>query len=110
MAEEYNGKTVYTIETWSYKERQIGDYVDEEFVMDMLDLLPPACMRSECSQVGEPYSHRQDPETGKWRATYSTFKAVAGKYPNRIWEYCGNCFRGENVERGKDPVYVGNLL
>ena len=103
---EYNGKKVFEAREWGYKERAIGDLVTEEFVMDMLDMLPPVCMRSDCSQCGEPYSHRQDPDDGKWKPTFSTFKAVAGERPHRIFEYCGNCFAGENVERGKDPVYV----
>lgn len=101
----YNGKKVIPMAEFSYDSIKIGDYVEQEVVDEMLDALPPACMRADCSQIGEPYSHREDPDTGKWRATYATFKKVAGQYPNGIWEYCGHCFRGENVERGKDPVY-----
>ena len=68
----------------------------------IMDCLPPASMRSDCSQLGEPYSTRFDPESGNWRSTYATFKRVSGAFPNGIWQYCGHCFRGENVERGKD--------
>ena len=102
----YNGKKVWTEDEFSYETVKVGDYVEQAVVDNAMDLLPPACMRSDCSQVGEPYSHRQDPNTGKWRATYSTFKKVGGEWPNGIWQYCGTCFRGENEERGKDPVYV----
>ncbi len=102
----YNGKVVLTEDTFNYNTVQIGDYVEQAVVDEAMDMLPPACMRSDCSQLGEPYSHREDPETGKFRATYVTFKKVAGKWPNGIWQYCGHCFRGENVERGQDPVYV----
>ncbi len=101
----YEGKEVWTEETFSYQTVQVGDYVDQAVVDNAMDCLPPACMTSQCSQMGEPYSHREDPETGKWRATYATFKRVGGEWPNGIWQYCGHCFRGENVERGKDPVY-----
>ena len=103
----YNGKPVIKQEDFSYDSVKIGDYVEQAIVDDMLDCLPPACMRSNCSQMGEPYSERQDPETGKWRETYVTFKKVSGEWGkgNSIWEYCGHCFCGENVERGKDPVY-----
>lgn len=100
---EYNGKKVFDLEEWNYYNNAVGDYATDAVVDDMLDALPPACMRSDCSQLGEPYSHREDPESGKWRATYATFKRVA----KGVWEYCGHCFRGENVERGKDPCYVG---
>lgn len=99
----YNNKKVYTPANFSYSKAQIGDYVSEEIVKDAINCLPPACMRSDCSQLGEPYSHREDPDTGKWRATYATFKRVS----HNVWEYCGHCFRGENTERGKEPVYVG---
>ena len=101
----YEGKEVWTEETFSYQTVQVGDYVDQAVVDNAMDCLPPACMTSQCSQMGEPYSHREDPETGKWRATYATFKRGGGEGPNGIWQYCGHCFRGENVERGKDPVY-----
>lgn len=104
---KYNGEKVITQDEFSYNTIAIGDYVEQAIVDDMLDCLPPACMRAECSQLGEPYSQRQDPETGKWRNTYTTFKKVSGEWGkgNSIWEYCGHCFCGENVERGKDPVY-----
>lgn len=101
----YEGKEVWTEETFSYQTVQVGDYVDQAVVDNAMDCLPPACMTSQCSQMGEPYSHREDPETGEWKATYATFKKVGGEWPHGIWQYCGHCFRGENVERGKDPVY-----
>ena len=103
---EHNGKKVQTMDEFSYDKVQIGDYVDAEVVMEAMDCLPPAMMRLSCAQLGEPYSHREDPDTGKWRATYATFKAVTGNFIDGVWEYCGHCFRGETVERGKDPVYV----
>ena len=102
---QYNGKEVFTQDTFSYEDIEIGDYVEQAVVDDAMNMLPPACMRSSCSQVGEPYSHRQDPDTGKWRATYTTFKRVTSGNDG-IWEYCGHCFCGENEERGKDPVYI----
>lgn len=101
----YNGKEVWTQETFTFEKVQIGDYVDAGVVMDFMDLLPPACMRLGCAQIGEPYSHREDPSTGKWRATYGTFKCIEGDFCKGVWQYCGHCFYGETVERGKDPVY-----
>ncbi len=102
----YEGKEVWTEENFDYSKVKIGDYVEQAVVDNAMDCMPPACMSVNCSQMGEPYSHREDPNTGKWRATYATFKRVAGKWPDAIWQYCGHCFRGENVERGRDPVYV----
>lgn len=103
---KYNGKEVISIDKFSYDTAKTGDYVEQEVVDEAMDMLPPACMSANCFQLGEPYSHREDPDTGKWRATYATFKKVAGEYPNGIWEYCGHCFRGETIERGKNPCYV----
>lgn len=101
----YNGKAVWTQDTFAYSRVQVGDYVEQAVVDDAMDCLPPACMSNSCSQMGEPYSHREDPETGKWRPTFATFKKVAGTWPEGIWQYCGHCFCGETVERGKDPAY-----
>ena len=102
---EFNEKKLVTMEDWTDSFDRIcnvGDYVEEKIVDEMINCLPPACMRSDCMQCGEPYSHREDPNTGKWRATYSTFKKVT----NGIYEYCGHCFYGENVERGNEPIYI----
>lgn len=103
---EYEGKKVWIQDEFSFDNISVGDYVDQDVVDDLMDLLPPACMSANCSQIGEPYSHRQDPDTGAWKATYATFKKVHGHFPQGVWMYCGYCFRGENVERGSDPVYV----
>ena len=99
----YRGKAVLTRDTFDYSAANAGDYVEQDVVDDAMNCLPPACMGIACSQMGEPYSHREDPATGKWRATYATFKRCLDA-PD-VWEYCGHCFRGETVERGKDPVY-----
>ena len=90
-ARVYRGKEVLTQDTCDYSTVQIGDYVEQ------------AVVDAACFQMGEPYSHREDPDTGKWRATYATFKRCLDA--SGVWEYCGHCFQGETLERGKDPVY-----
>ena len=79
----YNGKKVWE-DDFEYSTAQVGDYVAQSVVDNAMDCLPPACMRADCSQMGEPYSHREDPDTGKWRPTFATFKRVAGEWPNGI--------------------------
>ncbi len=101
----FNNKPVLTPEEFNYATVKIGDYVSQEVVDDAMDCLPPACYCSRCSQMGEPYSHREDPNTGELRPTFATFTKVGGEWPNNIWEYRGHCFCGEIEERGKDPVY-----
>lgn len=98
-------QAVFTQENFNYSEAKIGDYVEQAVVDDAMDCLPPASMSARCAQMGEPYSHREDPETGRLRPTYYTFKRVAGEWPNGIWQFCGCCFQGETVPRGKDPIY-----
>lgn len=102
---EYCGRKVWTEDEFEYTKVKIGDLVSQEVVDNAMDILPPACMTNRCSQVGEPYSHREDPKTGKWRPTFPTFTRVGGEWPHGIWKYCGNCFLGEIEERGKDPIY-----
>ena len=110
----FNNKPVYDSDTFDYSTAKIGDYVHECVVDDAVNCLPPACMRMDCTQLGEPYSHREDETTGKWRPTYATFKRVGSigagadglEREIGVWEYCGHCFRGENVQRGKTPPVV----
>ena len=99
----HRGKEVLTQDTFDYSTTRVGDYVEQEVVDNAMNCLPPACMTSSCFQMGEPYSHREDPDTGSWRATYATIKRCLDA--SGVWEYCGHCFQGETVERGKDPVY-----
>lgn len=70
-----------------------GDLVDEAIVWEFLNCLPPVTNRRNLMQCGEPYSHEEDPETGRWRATYATFHRT-----EEGWVYCGNCFAGEIIE------------
>ena len=98
----YKGKEVVDREHYFGLDAcEIGDYFTEDMVNDFMDMLPPACWRSDCAQIGEPSSHRID-ENGNGKATYATFKRIA----EGIWEYCGDCFRGENVKHGKELPYV----
>lgn len=101
----FNGKPVWKQDDFTYEAVKVGDYVEQAIVDAAMDCVPPACMRADCSQMGEPYSARMDEKTGRWRDTYETFRKVGGEWPNGIWEYCGHCFRGETVERGIEPYH-----
>ena len=95
---------MFTREDFSFECIKVGMTVSEEVIDDLMNCMPPASYRSDCAQVGEPYGHREDPETGRWRPTYGTFKRSDKK--KEAWVFCGYCFRGENVVRGTDPVYA----
>ena len=101
----YQGKEVFTPDTFDYDKARVGDLVESADVMEAMNCLPPACMSQRCAQLGEPYSHREDAKTGKWRATYATFRCLSGGWNAGVWEYQGQCFRGETTERGKDTFY-----
>ena len=101
----HEGKPVFNRD-WYYgpDALYIGDLIEEDIVDDVINCLPPVCMRSDCVQLGEATSQRYD-ENGRVRTTYVTFKKIADK----TWEYCGDCFPGENEQRGKDiSVHVLN--
>jgi len=99
----YNGKEVVDKEHYfGLDAHEVGTYFTEDMVNTFMDVLPPACMRSDCSQIGEPVSCRID-DAGNNKNTYSTFKRIA----DGIWEYCGDCFKGENIRRGVPLPYVG---
>jgi hypothetical protein len=72
---------------------QVGDIVDEEIYNHFINVLPPAMMRSSCTQMGEPYSH----VNGK--ATFSTLQ-----WTDQGWMYCGNCHIGETVEPVEESI------
>lgn len=82
---------IYTKEQWS-KDRNfsavVGQEVEEDIYYEMCDCLPPLSLpRAETTQgysagfrVGEPYTHRQSPKTGKFTAFYAAFGKRNGKY------------------------------
>lgn len=102
----YNGRPLYGESNFSYSSVKVGDYVTQDVVDDAIDCLPPACMRSDYSQMGEPYSSKYDERSGKWRNTYATFSRVYGEQETAVWRYCGHCFCGETEERGMDMPIV----
>ena len=74
-----------------------GDYVEACIIDQMRDCLPPACMNFGFLQMGEPYSHELDPDTGKWKPTFVTFKK-----DGQHWTYCGNCFYKQDTPPKSD--------
>lgn len=67
-----------------------GDTVAEDIIEYFTNIMPPQTMWSGLLQAGEPYSHEYDQQTGKHRATYSTFSKVNGE-----WYFAGYCFSKE---------------
>ncbi|MBQ1734507.1 MAG: hypothetical protein II038_06465 [Lachnospiraceae bacterium] len=96
----------WTAGDFAYSKAKPGDYVDAAVVDNAMNIMPPATMRYTCAQVGEPYSHEIDPQTGKLRATYATFSIMEGNFQRGIWEFRGYCFKGERTPRGEKPAYM----
>ena len=98
----YNGKEVIDQEHYfGLDAHEIGSYFTEEMVMCFMDMLPPTCMRNDCCQLGESTSTRLNKD-GNYYETYATFKKIA----EDVWEYCGDCFKGENIQHGIKPTYI----
>ena len=93
---EHNEKRVFNWDYWHYDAAEIGDLVEEKIVWDGINAVPPACMDSDCMQIGEV----ADFIDGK--NVYETFSRVT----DDIFEYKGLCWRGENVARNKEKEAV----
>ena len=61
----FDGKPVWKQDNFTYEAVKVGDYVEQAIVDAAMDCVPPACMRADCSQMGEPYSARMDEKTGR---------------------------------------------
>lgn len=88
-----NLKNVKTYEGWGAFQSftdyvQPGDVVDKEMYQHFLNVLPPLTLSDTMLQVSEPYDHIEG------KGIYPTFKKENG-----YWVYCGNCFRGETINR-----------
>lgn len=75
-----------------------GDLVDEKTADYFLNIMPPASMNHGYFQVGEPYEHLLDEETGSYKAVFPTFLRVN----EGTWRWCGNCFKGKTEEPKKE--------
>ena len=105
LTEDQRAAQRLTYEAWEAagdfeKVARPGMTVEERIVEEFRDALPPATIRANLLQAGEPYDHRLDPRTGHWKATYFTFAKRDGE-----WVYCGKCFIGETTE----PFITGRL-
>lgn len=84
----HNGKEVIDLDHYFGLDAcEIGDYFAEDIINQLVNMLPPVCMRSNYIQIGGSISHEMN-ENGKNRPTYATFKRIS----ENIFEYCGNCF------------------
>lgn len=96
----------WSADDFAYSKARPGDYVEAAVVNNAMNIMPPATMRYTCAQVGEPYSHEIDPQTGKLRATYATFAVLEGDFQKGIWQFRGYCFKNETKPCGVKPAYM----
>jgi hypothetical protein len=89
----YDGKPIVDMEHYyGLAAHKVGDYFADDVVDMLVNMLPPIRLLQQCTQIGEPISMKKNSDNC-FKATYATFKRIAGG----IWEYCGECFAGENV-------------
>lgn len=69
---EYQGKKVYN-KSWYFgiDALQVGDFVDQDIADDIINCLPPACLKYGFVQLGEASAHKTNPRTGKIAAVYA---------------------------------------
>ena len=84
---------------------KVGDLVRGDYIMEIVNCLPPASDSYACTQLGEPYGHCAD-ENGKWRPTFLTWH-LSERNGNAwshetLWKFDGVCFRGENENKRKE--------
>jgi hypothetical protein len=96
----YNGRVVYNKDHCFFNALKAGDYVTQEIADYFTSASSPVCIRPDCTQLGEAAATKVD-MVGSHKDVYLTIKKVT----EDIWQYCGRCFLGENVERGTYPVY-----
>lgn len=96
---------IFDEESFDYDKARIGDIVTQRVVDIAMNSLPPVSMLSDCAQPGGAWSMREDPDTGKLRDTYATFKRITSG-ENGLWKFCGDCFVGENTIRGNVPDFI----
>ncbi len=97
----FNGKVVYNSDYLYWNALQAGEYVTGQVAQYIENAMMPACQRTDCLQLGEPSATKIDDE-GRERNVFITLRKVT----DEVYEYCGKCFRGENAERGRFPVYA----
>lgn len=54
--------------------------IDEARYTEMLEILPPALWLTKGFLVGEPYTHRECKETKQFRAAFTPFLSLGGKF------------------------------
>lgn len=99
----YKGKKVYNFDYFITLDAfKVGDYLCNEYADFLLDVLPPIYLTKNIIQCSEPVSTREN-RNGLIKVTYTTLKRVA----DEVWEYCGDCCKGETKRYGKEERYYG---
>ena len=104
------GTVAFDMDTFDMAVAKRGQEVTEEVYNHFLNCMPPIGLR-ECQgysagfQVGEPYQHRTDLRTGRWRGMYATFTSGNGKYFYQGINFPGEINSTAYVEPKEDLLY-----
>jgi len=84
---------------------KVGDLVRGDYIMEIVNCLPPVSDSYACTQLGEPYGHCAD-ENGRWRPTFLTWH-LSERNGNEwshdsLWVFDGACFPNSNTNRWKE--------
>lgn len=95
---------ILTMDTFDMGTAKRGQEITEEVYSNFLNCMPPVGLKGGQGwaagfQLGEPYCHRTDTRTNKWRPMFATFTTSNGRY-----FYQGINFAGEVDSSGfTDP-------
>lgn len=76
---------ILDMDTFDMAVAKRGQEITEEVYNNFLDCMPPISLKGGQGwpagfQLGEPYCHRTDLRTGKWRGMYATFTSGNSRY------------------------------
>lgn len=101
---------ILTTDTFDISTASRGQEITEEVYNNFLNCLPPIGLKGGQGwyagfQLGEPYCHRTDVRSGKWRGMYATFTSSEGRYYYQGINFAGEVNSAPFVNPKEDLLY-----
>lgn len=104
--------SILNVITFDMATAQRGQEITEEVYNNFLNCMPPIGLQGGqgwCAgfQTGEPYCHRTDSRTGKWRPMFATFTTRAGRYFYQGVNFAGEVDSSNHIAHENDHCTLG---